>query len=153
VLFFRGCGRIGVCGFELGVAGLAVVDVAEEVEVVVQEICCMLALVIGVGVELDLQSWVTLTRRLTRGWASFSISSGVSPRICTWRLVVSASRCWYGSWRDSAAAAGAVPKSLGRRAGFGGVFSLFALRVGLEGAWWMTLSLKSSPFPENMGWL
>jgi hypothetical protein len=47
VLFFRGCGRIGVCGFELGVAGLAVVDVAEEVEVVVQEICCLLAIVRG----------------------------------------------------------------------------------------------------------
>lgn len=93
MLFFRGCGRIGVCGFKLGVAGLAVVDVAEEVEVVVQEICCLLALGIRAGVELDLQSWVTLTRRLTRGWANFSISSGVSPRICTWRLVVSASRC------------------------------------------------------------
>jgi hypothetical protein len=56
VLFFRGCGRIGVCGFKLGVAGLAVVDVAEEVEVVVQEICCLLALGIRAGVELDLQS-------------------------------------------------------------------------------------------------
>jgi hypothetical protein len=38
VLFFRGCGGIGVGGFELGVASLAVVDVAEEVEVVVEEV-------------------------------------------------------------------------------------------------------------------
>lgn len=39
LVFFGGCGgRIGIGGLELVVAGLAVVDVAEEVEVVVEEV-------------------------------------------------------------------------------------------------------------------
>lgn len=42
MLFVWRCGGIGVGGFELGVAGLAVVDVAEEVEVVVEEVWVLL---------------------------------------------------------------------------------------------------------------
>ena len=49
LVFFSWCGRrVGVGGLELVVAGLAVVDVAEEVEVVVEEVCATLARVLRV---------------------------------------------------------------------------------------------------------
>lgn len=35
----RGSRGVGVGGFELCVAGLAIVDVAEEIEVMVKEVC------------------------------------------------------------------------------------------------------------------
>jgi hypothetical protein len=94
LVFFVRCGwGVGVGGFELGVAGLAVVDVAEKVKVVVEEVWGLLegSILLGRGVDCS-QSCVTFTRRLTFGCASFSISSGVRPRIWTWRFVVS-SRC------------------------------------------------------------
>lgn len=39
MLFVRGSRGVGVGGFELCVAGLAIVNVAEEIEVMVKEVC------------------------------------------------------------------------------------------------------------------
>jgi hypothetical protein len=39
VLFVRGGRGVGVGGFKLCMAGLAIVDIAEEIEVVVKEVC------------------------------------------------------------------------------------------------------------------
>ena len=39
VFVVGGSGGLGVRGFELSMAGLAVVDVTEEIEVVVEEVC------------------------------------------------------------------------------------------------------------------
>ena len=39
MLVVRGSRGVGVGGFELGVAGLAIVDVAEEIEIMIKEVC------------------------------------------------------------------------------------------------------------------
>lgn len=58
VLFIGGSRGVGVGGFELCVAGLAIVDVAEEIEVMVQEVCRALSQ----SIRLRLLGWAATYR-------------------------------------------------------------------------------------------
>lgn len=94
VFLRRGFRWFGVGSSELGLTGLAVMNITEEVKVMVEEVWkreIQLARAIvseSLRVFFHIQSWVTLTSRFTRGFCSFSSSSAVKPRICTWRLPI-----------------------------------------------------------------
>lgn len=60
----------------------------------IEEVCTELAIVVKCLArgEEDIQSWVTLTRRLMLGFCKISSSSAVSPRCVLNRFTVAAGR-------------------------------------------------------------
>jgi len=72
---------------EGGFTRLAVVDVGQKIEVVVEKVWDRGQAKFIVVVFVNLHNCVTFARRLIRGFCSFCISSAVRPRVWTFRLL------------------------------------------------------------------